>query len=130
MGKSKIITYVVVALLVLAGLYWAYGMINKSPQEPTGGVTPVSSAGITGTTENSQASQFVDILNDVDDIDLQNRLILNNKIFTSLRDFGRTIEDRVVGRTDPFAPLLEGGTGIIKKDATTENIITEPDLTE
>lgn len=118
MGKSKIITYVVVAVLVLVGAYWAYRMMNKAPEAPVaGGVVAVSNTGGVAPLGTDQASQFVSILNDIDNINLQDRLILTNKIFTSLKDFGRKIEDRATGRENPFAPFV-GGTGIVTNQAT------------
>lgn len=120
MGKSKIITYVGVAILVLVGLYWVYGMINKAPATTTEGVVPVSNVGgaVAGA---SQSSQFVSVLNDIDNIDLKNHVILNNKIFTSLKDFGKTIEDRPVGRTNPFSSYAGGEGAGTTKSTTTVN---------
>lgn len=121
MGKSKITTYILVAILVLVGAYWAYSMIKNSSEAPvTGGVVAVSNTGGVTPPGTDQASQFVSILNDIDNIDLQDRLILTNKIFTSLKDFGRKIEDRATGRENPFAPLV-GGTGIVINQATSTN---------
>jgi len=116
MGKSKIITYVVVAALVLAGFYWVYGLINQTPEAKTEGVV-VSTVGVNTTTADDQTRQFVSALNDIDNIDLQNRSILDNKIFTALKDFGRTIEERAIGRANPFSPLA-GGAGIVTGGGT------------
>jgi hypothetical protein len=129
MSKSKIITYVAVAVLVLAGLYWLYGMINKDPDEAPVGVVPVSGLGVGVAGQNSQTSQFVTILNEIDNIDLKNHLILSNKIFTSLKDFGKTISDRAVGRTNPFTPFTGGAeAGTIKKETPIVNPNPDPDL--
>ena len=81
MEKSKIITYVAVAVLVLAGLYWAYQRFNQTPIEPTGGVTAITATGAV-VAPSDQTSQFVSVLNDIDNIKLDNQLIFNNKIFT------------------------------------------------
>lgn len=117
MSKSKIITYVAVALLVLVGLYWLYGMFTKSPEKVSGGVVPVSGSVGVGNDQVSQTNQFINILNEIDGIDLKNHVILSNKIFTSLKDFGKTVSDRAVGRTNPFTPFGGGAeAGIIKKE--------------
>ncbi|MFA6254177.1 MAG: hypothetical protein WC640_02940 [Candidatus Paceibacterota bacterium] len=113
MGKSKIITYVVVAVLVLVGIYWVYGLINKAPETATGVVAVPNSGGVVA---NDQTSQFVSVLNEIDNIDLQDRSIFSNKIFTSLKDFGKPIEDRAIGRANPFAPFA-GGSGTIANPA-------------
>jgi hypothetical protein len=117
MGKSKIITYLAVAILVLAGLYWVYGLINKTPSPVNSGVA-VSSAEVTMTPNNDPATQFVAILNDIDSVNLKNRSILNNKIFTALKDFGRTIQDRPLGRTNPFSPFAPGAGIVISRTAS------------
>ncbi len=116
MEKSKIITYVAVAVLVLAGLYWAYQRFNQTPIEPTGGVTAITATGAV-VAPSDQTSQFVSVLNDIDNIKLDNQLIFNNKIFTSLKDFGRVIADRAIGRANPFSPFV-GGTGIVGATVT------------
>lgn len=124
MGKSKIITYVAVAVLILVGIYWAYRMINKPSEAPMAGVVAVSNTGGVISSQTDQASQFVSILNDIDDIDLKNHLILTNKIFTSLKDFGRDIEERTMGRENPFAPL-GGGSGTVVNKATSTTLDLE-----
>ncbi|MCX6712402.1 MAG: hypothetical protein NT041_01775 [Candidatus Vogelbacteria bacterium] len=115
MGKSKIITYVVVAVLVIVGLYWVYGLMTKTPELATGGVV-VSTAGASGVVnENDQTNQYVAVLNEIDKIDLNNTSIFSNKIFTSFQDFGRAITDRPVGRVNPFSPFTAGaGTAVNK----------------
>lgn len=135
MAKSKIITYVAVALLVLVGLYWVYHLATKDSKAEEGGVVLVSEMGLEVSETDSQANKFIKILKDIDSIDLQNLRLLDDKIFTSLKDFGRAIEDRVLGRGNPFAPLSEGGeTGLVKKGTVAGNNIdletsstTEPD---
>lgn len=129
MGKSKIITYVAVAVLILVGVYWVYRMINRPPETPASGVVAVSNLGGVITPRADQASQFVSILNDIDNIDLKNRLILNDKIFTSLKDFGRNIEERAMGRENPFAPL-GGGTGTVANKTTSTASDVEDTSTE
>ena len=116
MGKSKIITYVVVAILVLIGLYWVYQLINKKPETITAGVV-VANLGSNPADINDQTSQFVNILKEIDSIDLQNHSILSDKNFMSLKDFGRTIEERAIGRANPFSPLT-GGTGLVSGAGT------------
>jgi len=111
MTKSKIITYVAVAVLILVGLYWVYHLINKTPEPAMGGVVAVSGTGL-GVSPDSQSAQLMSLLNDIKKIDLKDRRILNDKIFTTLQDFGKTIDDRVIGRSNPFDSLSEG-SGII-----------------
>ncbi|MFA5000787.1 MAG: hypothetical protein WC531_00970 [Candidatus Paceibacterota bacterium] len=112
MTKSKIITYVAVAVLILVGLYWAYHLMTQTPEPAMGGVVAVSGAGL-GLSPDSQSAQLMSLLNDIKKIDLKDHQILNNKIFTTLQDFGKTIDDRVIGRSNPFASLTEG-SGIIR----------------
>ncbi|MFA5023279.1 MAG: hypothetical protein WC385_01740 [Candidatus Paceibacterota bacterium] len=119
MSKSKMLTYVVVAILVLIGIYWAYQMFNKKAEVAPVGVTVVTDT-VPSLTDNSNSSnKLIAALNEIDSIDLQNRLILNNKIFTGLKDFGRTIEDRAIGRANPFSPFVGGaGAGLLKNEKT------------
>ncbi len=126
MTKSKIITYVAVAVLILLGFYWAYRLINKTSEPEMGGVVKVSEAGRNVSSIDNQADQLIIVLSDIDKIDLKNLLILNNEIFTTLQDFGKTIDDRVTGRTNPFAPFVGGeGAGIVKKGT----LVSDPTLT-
>jgi len=76
-----------------------------------GGVVAVSGIGL-GISPDSQSAQLMSLLNDIKKIDLKDRQILNNKIFATLQDFGKTIDDRVIGRSNPFASPTEG-SGII-----------------
>lgn len=117
MSKSKLITYIVVALLILAGLYWAYQKYNQEPEVKAGGVVVVSDTAPSLVDSSDQSSKFIAALNEIDSIDLQNRLIFNNKIFTSLQDFGRTIEERATGRNNPFSPFAVG-SGLVKNENT------------
>ena len=123
MGKSKIITYVVVAILILAGIYWVYSRMNQAPTAPAGVAVVSNTGAIVSDTPADPSSQFVSVLNDIDSIDLQNHLILSNKLFTSLKDFGRTIEDRAIGRDNPFAPFAPGA-GIIASGTSNTSLAT------
>lgn len=124
MGKSKIITYVAVTLLIALGLYWGYGLLKQDSSAPVAGGVIVATNQTGLSSANDQTSQFVSILDDIDKIDLQNRLILTNKIFTSLKDFGKTVSERPIGRNNPFAPIGTGET-IGSQPKTTETPATD-----
>jgi len=123
MPKSKILTYVAVAVLILLGLYWAYRLVKQTPETVTGGVVVMDELNIS---PDSRTAQLMTLLNDIKKIDLKNHQILTNKIFTNLQDFGKTIDERVIGRANPFAPLTEGsgivrdGTGEVLTSSTTQ----------
>ena len=105
MGKSKTVTYIIAVILVIAGLYWVYQMFVKAPTvTPVGGVTTTTVTGSGSSDKNKEVDPIVSALEDIDGLDLQNHLILSDKVFTSLQDFSRPIADRPVGRVNPFAP--------------------------
>jgi hypothetical protein len=107
MSKNTI-TYIIIAILLIVGGYWAYGMFSGSGEtSTTGGVTVTGGASqvpVDGAT--AQANQFIQILQNVSQVTLSDLSLLNSPIFqTGLQDFGKPIEDRPVGRPNPFAPV-------------------------
>lgn len=116
MDKSKIVIYVVMAILVAAGVYWAYCMINKESKTGSEVTVTTGSESTLDTVSDDPTSQLMKALNDVDNIDLQNHAIFTNKIFTALKDFGRPLTDRPVGRANPFAPLSAGAGGLMSNN--------------
>ena len=108
MSKNTI-TYIVIALLVIIGGYWAYStFVGGNSNEPVGGVAVTDPLGVSGPVDEAtaQANQFIQILQNVDQVTLADLSLLSSPIFqTGLQDFGKPIEDRPVGRSNPFAPV-------------------------
>ncbi|HRZ30482.1 MAG TPA: hypothetical protein P5274_02340, partial [Candidatus Paceibacterota bacterium] len=104
--KDKII-YLVLIVVVLLGAYWAYTKFLVE-DVPVGGVT------VTGFEDfdlgmadeaTKQSYEFIKILQNTDEVTLDNLDILSSDIFQNkLKDFGKPINDRPVGRANPFAP--------------------------
>jgi len=112
MAKGKLTTYLLIALLVIVGAYWAYTMFfGQSDSAPTG-VVVTDGQGETIPTDptTESANQFLQILQNINDVTLQDRTLLQNDLFKNkLRDYGKVIEDRPRGRLNPFAPIGVGG---------------------
>ena len=107
MSKNTI-TYIIIAILLVVGGYWAYGMFSGSGETATtGGVTVTGGDNQAPIDEaTAQANQFIQILQNVNQVTLADLSLLSSPIFqTGLQDFGKPIEDRPVGRPNPFAPV-------------------------
>jgi len=112
MQKRKLTTYLLVAVLVVVGVYWAYRLsMKEGTEEPIGVVvTRGQDNSLSGDSPSSQADQFIQILRNIDDVTLNDRALLQNNLFKNkLQDFGKIIEDRPIGRLNPFAPIGVGG---------------------
>jgi len=108
MLKSKTTTTIIIVIVVLIAAYWAYGRFFGASEIEPAGVT-VTSGTIAVPSDNSTASQLVRVLSDVDKTTLNNRSIFSNPIFKDqLKDFGKIIADRPLGRSNPFAPIGSG----------------------
>lgn len=130
MNKSKIITYIIVAVLILAGLYWSYRFFNQSSTDSPELISVSAGSSLNFSETKGRDQEFLAVLADVNNIDLQNRSILNDKTFSALKDFGRIIDQRLVGRTNPFAPLGTGSGLAPKGTQTTEEPAVTPVETE
>lgn len=131
MSKNTI-TYIILAILVIVGGYWTYStFVGGGESETPGGVT-VTNGENTGPidTATAQAEQFIQILKNVDSVTLSDLSLLTSPIFqTGLQDYGKPIEDRPVGRPNPFA-VVTGLDFIVAKSpsvaATTTQKTTAP----
>ncbi len=107
--KKNTITYIVIIVLVLIGVYWAYHLFSSKGSKEVAGVTVTTGAGedvsLPVDEVTNQANQFIQILDNVGEVTLSERSLLTNKMFqTGLQDFGKPLEDRPIGRANPFAP--------------------------
>lgn len=119
MGKNTT-TYIIIAVLVLAGAYWAYSKYSNPVVVPTGGVTVTSSDGTAIPTDKvtKQANDFIQILQNIRGVKLENLSLLSDPVFKEqLQDFGKPVEDKPKGRTNPFAPI-SAANDAVKKTAT------------
>lgn len=122
--KSKII-YLIIIILVVLGAYWAYTKFSASASAPAGGVTITTSDGTIVPTDEAtnQANQFIQILQNVNQVTLSDLSLLSNPIFRDkLQDYGKVVEDRPIGRPNPFAPVT--GLDVIVKKATSTKATT------
>ena len=123
MGKTSKTTYLLVLILVIAGGYWAYQQYSNNQVEETAGVTVTNENGAP-VGEGNQADQFLAILQNIDKVTLQEKSLLSDPLFaTKLQDFGKTVEDRPLGRTNPFAALT-GGPAVVAKPTTQTTPVT------
>lgn len=120
--KKNTITYIVIALLVIGGAYWAYRTFSSGQTAETGGVTVAGEDETIATpvdAATAQANEFIQILENVDQVTLSERSLLTNKMFqTGLQDFGKPIEDRPTGRSNPFAPVTGFELSPVKRATT------------
>jgi hypothetical protein len=120
--KDKII-YIVLIVVVALGAYWAYTKFIAE-EAPAGGVTVMSGANIDDfgaplDEATRQSYEFIDILSNIDKVTLDNKDLLSSDIFQNkLKDFGKPISDRPVGRANPFAPAT-GVSTLSQNDVTT-----------
>lgn len=119
MNSSNIKTVVIVLVLVIAGAAWAYWYFGSGSNASLDKVT-VTSGSEDGTISTNDIGKtpidqdpFVDILNGIGDVTLENKTLLSNPIFKDkLQSMSRQVEDRGKGRSNPFAPI---GVGNISK---------------
>ncbi len=122
--KSKI-TYLIIIVLVILGAYWAYTKFSSSGSAPAGGVTVTTADGTVVPTDDAtrQAEEFIQILQNVNQVTLDNKSLLSDPIFRDqLQDYGKAIEDRPIGRPNPFAPVT--GLDVINKATSTKATTT------
>lgn len=99
MGK---ILNVAIVILILAALVYGYMSFTSTPEDPEGITSEVTGDGSSPVLE--QQDEFVALLIDLQNISL-NTDFLASTVFTSLKDFTRTIAPQDVGRRNPFAPI-------------------------
>lgn len=109
--NSKVITYALIGTLVLAAAFWAYWTFSGSGQVPEAvGVTVTSGNSLSAIdAQSNQEDPFVQVLQNIEQVTLQEKSLLSNKIFKeNLQDFGKPIPDQPKGRNNPFAPIGAG----------------------
>jgi hypothetical protein len=103
-------------------------MATKSSDELEAGVSVVSSDALGPDGELSRSAQLIRVLENIENIDLSNKSILTNQGFNRLQDYGRAIEDRLLGRSNPFAPIgtanLSNSTKTKESNPTTTSAVT------
>jgi cell division septation protein DedD len=106
---SKRTINLITIVIVVVAIFFAYRFffVTPEPEAEPGVVTTASSvpdADISG-------GDFLALLLSVQDINLSKN-VFNNPIFRDrLKDFGRELPSRVVGRSNPFAPFGVGDVG-------------------
>jgi len=109
---------IIISLIIIIVAFIGYKMFYVSDQ-------PSDS---TLVAEQATNAQFVDgqtilvLLNNLNRVTLDDS-IFSNKIFVSLTDFGRPIEDQIIGRQNPFLPIGVDGLGIILPKGTSTSKI-------
>lgn len=83
------------------------------------------SADTTLVSDQAKSAEFIDgqtiltLLNNLNKVTLD-EFIFSDKIFISLVDFGRPIQDQIIGRQNPFLPIGADGSGLtLPKNAST-----------
>ena len=123
--KKNTITYIIIAFLVIFGGYWAYGKFSSGGAEtPATSAIVVTTPGQLGSVVKDEATdkanQFIQVLDNVKQVDLANLSLLSNPLFKDkLQDFGKPLEDRPIGRANPFAPV--SGISVTTKKAAATN---------
>lgn len=93
---------VIIFLVIVGGLFFAYQYFFSAPQESALNVTNVQAAG-------SEADQeLIALLLELKGIRLDNA-IFSDTTFQSLTDFSKELVAEPIGRINPFAPI-EGTT--------------------
>lgn len=127
--NKRTTTLLIIAFLVILGAVWVYWMATKSSDQLDSGVSVITDDIDLETGELSRSAQLIRVLENIESIDLSNRSILNNPSFNRLQDYGRMLEDRPTGRSNPFAPIgtanlssSNNGTVSTTNRATTSNL--------
>lgn len=104
MKNSKLLINILIALLVLAGLFVAYSYFFGGEDEASNvGVQVVGN--LADQANTGRAAEFVVLLESLRNVDFQSD-IFSNPVFTSgLDDFTTVLPDRPTGRGNPFSPL-------------------------
>lgn len=111
---SKRLTNWITAIVLIAALFFGYRFFFVTPAVETeeAGVVTTATAG-----ETIDSNEFLALLLSVQDIKLS-KAIFDNAIFRDrLKDFGRELPDRLVGRSNPFAPFGVGRVGTTTTNA-------------
>ncbi len=124
--NKRTTTLIIIAILVLLGAVWVYWMATKSSDQLDAGVSVVTDNIDPETGELSRSAQLIRVLENIESIDLSNRSILANPNFNRLQDYGRILEERATGRSNPFAPI---GTANLTKSNNTDEVKTQPEVT-
>lgn len=106
---SKRTVNLITIIILLAAVFFAYRFffVTPEPEAEPGVVTTEST--IPGAEVNG--GEFLALLLSVQDIKLSKN-VFNNPVFRDrLKDFGRELPSRFVGRTNPFAPFGVGEVG-------------------
>lgn len=106
---SKRTINLITIIILLAAVFFAYRFffVTPEPEAEPGVVTTEST--IPGAEVNG--GEFLALLLSVQDIKLSKN-VFNNPVFRDrLKDFGRELPSRFVGRTNPFAPFGVGEVG-------------------
>lgn len=98
MSNTNIIIVTVLSLAVLAGGYVFYSQSGGDISSVTSGITGSTTA---ATTTGADQEQTLQRLNDLESIEIDAEF-LNSSTFTSLENFGISIEPQPVGRSNPF----------------------------
>jgi hypothetical protein len=106
--SKRVTNLITLAVIVIAAFFgYKYFFVTPDTSE-TPGVSVVATDGST-----SNSSEFLNLLLSVKNLTLS-KAIFDNPVFRDrLKDFGRELPDREVGRDNPFAPFGVGGNGVL-----------------
>lgn len=116
---SPKIKNIIIVIVIIVIAFFGYQMYFVSS-------TP---AAITLVAEQAAANQFVDgqailtLLNNLNRVTLDES-IFSNKIFISLTDFGKPIQEQAIGRQNPFLPIGVDNAGVIIVPKSTSTVKT------
>lgn len=106
---SKRLTNLITLAVVIIVAFFGYRYFFVTPDaSETPGVSVVATDG-----SATNSSEFLNLLLSVKNLTLS-KAIFDNPVFRDrLKDFGRELPDREVGRDNPFAPFGVGGNGVL-----------------
>lgn len=118
----------IIAILIFLGLaYFGYVhfMGSSNDAASTGVVVTSGTAAVNNTNANIDqdvtvaSQQFLSLLHSLERIDFTKGTILQSRVFdTALQDFSKRLDDRAVGRDNPFSATIEGANYIIYSTST------------
>lgn len=111
---KQIIVIIIIIIIAFFGFQWFFG--SNSSQDFTLVADQTKNSFIDGQT-------ILVLLGKLNKVTLDDS-VFSNKVFNSLINFERPIQDQVIGRKNPFLPLGVDGSGIITPKGTSTSATT------